>query len=61
MRTKTIHDEYLAMKEKSSRINCLVTETDFSTYYPSRNRIDRTIREMSQYLYQEKRGTYYES
>lgn len=56
MRTKTIHDEYLAIKEVSSRTNCLVTETDFSTYYPSGNRIERTIREMNQYIYQKKRG-----
>lgn len=37
-------------REDLSRIPYYATEDDFSTYYPSRNRIDKIVREIEKYL-----------
>ena len=37
-------------REELSRIPYYASEDDFSTYYPSRNRIDKIVREIEKYL-----------
>ena len=43
-------DKALISPDEYSRINCAIVESDFSTNYPSQSRIERTAREINEYL-----------
>lgn len=43
-------DKALISPDEYCRINCTIVESDFSTNYPSQSRIERTVKEINEYL-----------
>lgn len=47
--TKITYLDYKSIRELSHRIDCVLYESDFSTYYPNRW-TDRTMADINRYL-----------